>query len=73
MDELEEKLQQLKGYSYQIWDYSVSHSYLTIRGVHPDKSHHNVVITLPLFTTFNSLMAGLEIFIQHQTLNCSKL
>lgn len=44
MNELEEKLEQLKGYSYKIWDYNLSHSYLTFRGEHPDKKHHNVEI-----------------------------
>lgn len=45
MSELEEELLQLKGYSYKIWDYNLSHSILTFRGEHPDKNHHNVEIT----------------------------
>ena len=50
MSELDKKLLQLNGYRYRIWNYSVGHSYLTIRGEHPEKSHHNVVIT---FTAVN--------------------
>jgi len=45
MSDLEAKLARLKGYSYQIWDYNLSHSYLTFRGDHPDKKHHNVEIS----------------------------
>jgi hypothetical protein len=45
MKELGEKLLQLKGYGYKIWDYNLSHSYLTFRGEHPDKKHHNVEIS----------------------------
>ena len=45
MSELEEKLLQLKGYSYKIWYYNLSHSNLTFRGEYPDQSHHNVEIT----------------------------
>lgn len=45
MNELEEKLRQIQGYGYKIWDYNLSHSILTFRGEHPDKKHHNVEIT----------------------------
>jgi hypothetical protein len=45
MNELEEKLQQLKGYGYKIWNYNLSHLILTFRGELPNKKHHNVEIT----------------------------
>ncbi|MEP6895062.1 MAG: hypothetical protein ABI986_05590 [Chloroflexota bacterium] len=45
MNELEEKLLQLKGYGYHIWFYNLSHSILTFRGEHPEKKSHNVEIT----------------------------
>jgi hypothetical protein len=45
MNEREKKLLQLKGYSYHLWHYQLSHSVLTFRGEHPDKKHHNVEIT----------------------------
>jgi hypothetical protein len=45
MIEYEERLLQLKGYSYKIWHYNLSHSILTFRGEHPAKDHHNVEVT----------------------------
>lgn len=39
------ELEGLIGYHYQLWAYSVSHSTLIIRGIHPDKPHHNVHLT----------------------------
>jgi len=44
MDELLDRLGQLKGYSYQIWNYNLSHSILTLRGSAEQKGHHNVHI-----------------------------
>ena len=45
MNELEEKLLQLKGYHYHLWHYQLSHSFITFRGEHPDKKQHNVEIS----------------------------
>lgn len=44
MSDLEEKLLQIRGYSFQIWRYDVGHSTLTLRATHSDKKHHNVEI-----------------------------
>ena len=38
MSELDEKLMCMKGYSYQIWDYGLSHSELVLRATHQDKN-----------------------------------
>lgn len=40
--DLLKELEKLKGYRYSLWDYEKSHSVLTIRAVHPDRSRHNV-------------------------------
>ncbi len=45
MNKLEEKLLQLRGYSYHLARYQKGHSVLTFRGANPDKSNHNVEIT----------------------------
>jgi hypothetical protein len=45
MNELLVKLSQLKGYSYQIWQYNLSHSILTLRGTTKQKVHNNVHIS----------------------------
>jgi hypothetical protein len=45
MSELDDKLTQMKGYSYRIWGYGLGHSYLFIRAEHKDKPHHNVHIS----------------------------
>jgi len=44
MNELLDKLSQLKGYSYQIWHYNLSHSILTLRGETKQNEHHNAHI-----------------------------
>ena len=45
MSELDDKLIQMKGYSYRIWGYGLGHSYLFIRAEHKDKPHHNVHVS----------------------------
>jgi hypothetical protein len=35
----------LKGYSYQIWDYGLSHSELILRATHQDGNHHSAHIS----------------------------
>ena len=52
MSDLNEKLLQLKGYSYKVWHYQVSHSVVTFRGEHPDKERHNVEITFGMVDYF---------------------
>ena len=52
MSELNEKLLQLKGYSYKLWHYQLSHSVVTFRGDHPDKNHHNVEVTFGMVNYF---------------------
>ena len=42
MDILLDKLNSLQGYEYQIWDYGVGHSILTLYGTTEQKGHHNV-------------------------------
>jgi hypothetical protein len=44
MNDFLTQLNQLKGYSYQIWDYSLSHSILTLRGSQNQKIQHHVYI-----------------------------
>ena len=44
MSELDEKLICLKGYSYQIWDYGLSHSELILRATHQDGNQHSAHI-----------------------------
>jgi hypothetical protein len=44
-DALQDELLGLKGYNYQIWDYNLSHSILTIRATHEQKKHQNIHIT----------------------------
>ena len=44
MNELVVQLTQLKGYSYQIWNYSLSHSVLTLRGSKNQEKQHHVFI-----------------------------
>lgn len=38
----DEHLNQIVGYSYQIWNYQRSHSVLTLRATHADKPRHNI-------------------------------
>ena len=45
MNVLEEKLLQLKDYSYQVWHYQLSHSFITFRGEQPERKNHNVEIS----------------------------
>jgi hypothetical protein len=45
MSELDEKLICLKGYSYQIWDYGLSHSELILRATHQDKNNCNAHVS----------------------------
>lgn len=40
-----DKLEDMIGYDYQLWDYQVSHSTLTIRAVLPKGGKHNVHLT----------------------------
>ena len=45
MSEIINELTRMKGYSYQIWDYQLSHSVLTLRATHKQKKSHNIHIT----------------------------
>lgn len=45
MNTLLDELRRIKGYSYQIWDYNLSHSILTLRATKKEKEHHNIHIT----------------------------
>jgi hypothetical protein len=45
MEDLLDKLRNLKDYNYQIWNYTLSHSRLTIRATAGQKGHHNIYIT----------------------------
>ena len=45
MSMLEDELDLIKGYSYQIWAFNVVDSELTLRATHRDKKKHNVHLT----------------------------
>jgi hypothetical protein len=45
MNELIAQLNQLKGYSYQIWKFNRGHTELTIRATHKEKEKHNIHLT----------------------------
>lgn len=45
MEKLLDELHRIKGYSYQIWHYNLSHSILTLRAKKKEKEHHNIHIT----------------------------
>ena len=45
MKNLDEQIADIKGYSYQLWQYARGHSELTIRGMHDEKKGHNIHIT----------------------------
>jgi len=45
MSTLEEELELIKGYTYQVWSFNVVDSELTLRATHNDKKKHNVHLT----------------------------
>jgi len=45
MSTLEEELEYIKGYSYQVWSFNVVDSELTLRATHKEKKKHNVHLT----------------------------
>jgi len=45
MSMLEDELDIIRGYSYQIWAFNVVDSELTLRATHRDKNKHNVHLT----------------------------
>jgi hypothetical protein len=45
MSTLEEELELIKGYSYQVWSFNVVDSELTLRATHKDKKKHNIHLT----------------------------
>jgi hypothetical protein len=45
MSMLEDELDLIKGYSFQIWAFNVVDSELTLRATHKDKKKHNVHLT----------------------------
>jgi len=45
MSDLIDELTRMEGYFYQIWNYQLSLSILTIRATHKQKKHHNIHIT----------------------------
>ncbi len=45
MSVLEDELNRIQGYSYQIWAFNVVDSELTLRATHKDKKKHNVHLT----------------------------
>jgi len=42
MENLIDELTDMKGYSYQIWNYERGHSEMTIRAIHHKKKGHNI-------------------------------
>lgn len=70
MPDLIAELEQLKGYSYQLWRYQVSHCILIIRATHRGKPNHNVEITfnnvayiqMPTMWTGDFRLADTEFF-----------
>jgi len=45
MSTLEEELELIKGYTYQVWSFNVVDSELVLRATHNDKKKHNVHLT----------------------------
>lgn len=52
MSELDDELNFIKGYSYQIWDYNLSHSILTLRATNEQVKSHNIHITFTSVSYF---------------------
>jgi hypothetical protein len=52
MDDLLQKLQEIKGCDYQIWEYQASFSKLTILAENDQIKHHNIHITFTSVSYF---------------------